>query len=64
MTTKYRATEHQYRTSAICRAAHDAGHTEAQTIETLCKEVERLSKELIKERSAPHKLLIINRATS
>lgn len=57
----YEATERQYRTLPICRACQEANYSEAQTIEALAAEVERLTRLLIEERSAP-RVIIVKRA--
>lgn len=53
MSDYYKATANEYRTNRICRACHNAGFTEAQTIEALVAENNRLVALAVDEATKP-----------
>lgn len=53
MSNTYKASADQYRTNRICRACHDAGLTETQTIEALVAENDRLTALAVEEAIKP-----------
>lgn len=53
MSDHYKATAGEYKRNLICRACHDAGFTEAQTIEALVKENDRLTALAVEEAIKP-----------
>lgn len=53
MSNVYKASTADYQRNRICRACHDAGSTEAQTIEALAAENDRLTALAVEEAIKP-----------